>query len=203
MAETTHRLVERVVAHPLLFHYLRKLPELNYAATKTRLRRVASQRAPRRVLDLGCGTGEFAGLFSAEGYLGVDLHPGYVALARRLRPRHRFECHDATTWPGDAEAFDLTLVNGVMHHLDDAVARALLRAAVQHTRKGGTLVVIEDVELPKNGPLTRAMHALDHGHFIRTPETWARMVGEFVAIEESETYRSGVCPYHLMVGVRD
>jgi hypothetical protein len=28
------------------------------------------------------------------------------------------------------------------------------------------------------------------------------MVGEFVAIEESETYRSGSCPYHFMVGTR-
>ena len=46
------------------------------------------------------------------------------------------------------------------------------------------------------------VHALDHGHHIRTPETWMALVREFVPIDESETYRSGICPYHLMVGVR-
>ena len=198
----TRSLVDRVAEQPLLFHYLRKLPELNYRATKARIRRIAERRSPRRVLDLGCGTGEFAALFAPEGYLGIDVHPGYVALARRLRPRHRFECQDGTRWPGEGVPFDLALVNGVLHHLDDATARALLGAAVRHTRKGGTLVVIEDAEVPDGGPLAGLVHALDHGHFIRTPETWARMVREFVAIEESETYRSGICPYHLMVGVR-
>jgi SAM-dependent methyltransferase len=194
--------VDRVADRPLLFHYLRKLPELNYRATKARIRRILERREPGRALDLGCGTGEFAELFAPEGYLGVDVHPGYVALARRLRPGHRFECHDGTAWEGDGRPFDLTLVNGVLHHLDDATARALLAAAVRHTRPGGTLVVIEDAEIPDGGPLTGLVHALDHGHFIRTPETWTRLVREFFAIEESETYRSGLCPYHLMVGVR-
>ena len=131
-----------------------------------------------------------------------DVHPGYVALARRLRPRHRFECHDGTAWAGDGEPFDLTLVNGVLHHLDDATARALLRAALSHTKQGGSLVVIEDAEVANAGLLAGLVHALDHGHFIRSPETWARLVGEFFRVEESETYRSGICPYHLMVGVR-
>src|SRR5262245_23209802 len=186
----------------MLFHYLRKLPERNYKATKARLRTVAAQRNPKRVVDLGCGTGEFAEVFASEGYLGIDVHAGYIALARRLRPRYRFERHDGTTWEGDVELFDLALVNGVMHHLDDATARALLATAVRHTQPGGTLVVIEDAELPDSGLVTRLVQALDHGHFIRTPETWTRMVGEFVSIDESETYRSGSCPYHFMVGTR-
>jgi len=195
-------LVDRMAEQPLLFHYLRKLPEFNYRATKARIRRILAQRAPRRVLDLGCGTGEFADLFAPEGYLGLDVHPGYVALARRLRPGHRFECHDGTTWEGDGEPFDLTLINGVLHHLDDATARALLGSALRHTRRGGSLVVIEDAEVEGGGPLAGLVHALDHGHFIRSPETWTRLVGEFLRIDESETYRSGICPYHLMVGVR-
>jgi SAM-dependent methyltransferase len=194
--------VDRVADQPLLFHFLRKLPEWNYRATKARLRRIVAGRAPARILDLGCGTGEFAGLFPADRYLGVDVHPGYVRLARRLRPQHRFVCEDAIAWGGDGAGFDLTLVNGVLHHLDDATARALLAAAVRHTRSGGTLVVIEDAHVPAAGPLAGLVHALDHGHFIRTPETWAAMVREFMSIQESETYQSGICPYHLMVGLR-
>lgn len=195
-------LVDRMAEQPLLFHYLRKLPELNYRATKARIRRALARVGPRRVLDLGCGTGEFAALFPPESYLGVDIHPGYVRLAARLRPAHRFVCADATRWPGDGAPFDLTLVNGVLHHLDDGTARALLAAAVRHTRSGGALLVIEDADVPEAGPLSRLVHALDHGHFIRTPEVWSDLVREFVRVEESETYRSGLCPYHLVLGSR-
>ena len=196
------RLVDRIAERPLLFHYLRKLPEMNYRATKARIRHAFARVGPRRVLDLGCGTGEFAALFPPESYLGVDVHPGYVRLAGRLRPAHRFVCADAIDWPGERQPFDLTLVNGVFHHLDDDTARGLLSASVRHTRSGGTLLVIEDAHLPQAGLLSQLVHALDHGHFIRTPEAWSALVSEFVRVEESETYQSGLCPYHLMLGSR-
>jgi len=199
-AALARALADRLAESPLAFHYLRKLPELNYRATKDRLRRLLARSRAERVLDLGCGTGEFAGLFGPAGYAGVDVHPGYVRLAARLHPRHRFVCADALAWPGDGAPFDLTLVNGVLHHLDDATARALLGAALRHTRAGGTLVVIEDVDLPRARAASALVHALDHGAHIRTPAEWLRLVGEVVAVEESETYLSGVCPYLLMLG---
>jgi SAM-dependent methyltransferase len=196
------RLADRLAENPILFHYLRKLPEWNYRQTKARLARLRARLQPRRVLDAGCGTGEFAGLFDEAGYLGVDLHPGYLRLAGRLHPRHRFMLSDLLAWGGEGEPFDLALVNGVMHHHDDVTARALLAAVLRQTQPGGTLVVIEDVELPGAGPATSLVHSLDHGSFIRPAHEWLRLVGEFVAVEESESYLSGVCPYQLMVGRR-
>jgi SAM-dependent methyltransferase len=193
-------LADRLAERPLAFHWLRKLPELNYRATKSRLRALIERVQPARVLDAGCGTGEFAGLFAPEGYLGVDLHPGYVRLAARHHPRHRFVAADLVDWPGDGEPFDLVLINGVLHHLDDDTARRVLASVLRHARTGGTLCVIEDVHLPRAGAAASMVHALDHGHFIRGPEAWMALVGEFLPIAESETYTSGVCPYHWMVG---
>ena len=193
-------LADRLADNPLAFHYLRKLPELNYRATKDRLRRLLAHSGAERVLDLGCGTGEFAALFDPAGYVGVDAHPGYVRLAVRLQPRHRFVCADALAWPGDGAPFDLALVNGVMHHLDDPTARGLLESARRHMRPGGTFVVIEDVDLPGARAGTILVHALDHGEHIRTAEEWLRLVEGVFSVEERETYRSGLCPYLLMVG---
>jgi len=195
-------LADRLAENPLCFHYLRKLPELNYRATKRRLRALSGRLPQARVLDAGCGTGEFARLFDPARYLGVDVHPGYVAFARRRNPRHRFECADVIAWPGAGEPFDLLLVNGVLHHLDDAAAKALLQAVLAQARPGATLVVIEDVELPRAGLGTTLVHSLDHGHFIRGPEAWTRLVGSIVPIDESESYVSGLCPYQMMVARR-
>jgi SAM-dependent methyltransferase len=192
------RLTHRLADAPFLFHWLRKLPEANYHATKARLAALRERMAPARVLDLGCGTGEFADLFAPAGYLGLDVHPGYTRFAARLHPRHRFVCADALSWPGDGRLFDLALTNGVLHHHDDATARALLRAALGQTRPGGWLVVIEDAHLPRR-PFAALVHAMDEGDYVRTPEAWMALVGDCAPIEHAESYVSGICPYHLMV----
>ena len=195
------RLTHELAGWPFLFHWLRKLPEANYRATKTRLKALRERLAPERVLDLGSGTGEFAGLFDPAGYLGVDIHPGYTRFAARNHPQHRFVCADAMTWPGEGRLFDLALMNGVHHHHDDAGARALLEAALRHTRTGGWLLVIEDTDVPGR-PAASLVHSLDEGSFIRTPDAWMRLVGACAAIEQSETYVIGVSPYHLMLARR-
>ena len=56
-----------------------------------------------------------------QGYLGLDMHPGYTRFAARLQPRATASCAP-TRSPGPATArlFDLALTNGVLHHHDDA-----------------------------------------------------------------------------------
>jgi hypothetical protein len=87
----------------------------------------------------------------------------------------------------------------VLHHLDDAAAGALLETAVRELAKGGTLLVIEDVSLPRAGVATRLVHGLDHGRHIRDAARWNELVSRLLPIARSETYLSGWCPYHLMV----
>jgi SAM-dependent methyltransferase len=193
-----NRLTHRLADVPFLFHWLRKIPEANYRATKARLAALRDRIAPESVVDLGCGTGEFATLFAPERYLGIDMHPGYTRFAARIRPRHRFICADVLSWPGEGRLFDLALTNGVLHHHDEATARALLQAALRLTRAGGWLVVIEDTRLPGR-PASALVHALDEGDFVRTPDAWMELVGRCASIEHAETYVSGICPYQLMV----
>jgi SAM-dependent methyltransferase len=192
--------VDRLAERPLLFHYLRKLPERNYRATKARIAAVRDALGRPRVLDVGCGTGEFSDLFDAPAYVGVDVWEPYLRFARRRSPGRRFECADAATWKWEGPAFDLVLVNGVLHHLDDATALGVLFASAAFGRPGGTLLVIEDVVRPAAGVGARLVHWLDHGRFIRAAADWEALVSRVVPIERSESYTSGLCPYHLMLG---
>jgi SAM-dependent methyltransferase len=74
---------------------------------------------PRRVLDLGTGTGKAARLvaerFPRAEIVGVDLSPGMVEEARRLLPaelagRVRFEVADGAALPFEDAAFDLVVL---------------------------------------------------------------------------------------------
>jgi len=193
------RFADRLAEHPLSFHWLRKLPEANFRATKQRIAAVRDVLGTPRVLDVGCGTGEYSTLFDPAGYVGVDVHPGYLALASRRNPHHRYLCGDARVWPGVGTDFNLVLVNGVLHHLDDESAHAFLRAALGHLAPDGRLLVIEDVQLPDASLPTRLIHQLDYGEHIRDAAHWQKLVAEVASIARSETYTSGICPYHLML----
>lgn len=46
------------------------------------------------VVEFGCGTGRLAGVFNNQHYLGLDISPKAIEIARRDNPRHQFELTD-------------------------------------------------------------------------------------------------------------
>jgi len=96
---------------------------------------------PRRVLDLGTGTGKGAVVvaerFPEAEVVGVDLAPAMIAEARRVLPpgladRVRFEVADAAGLPFEDGAFDLVVLLNMIPFFPE------LRRV---TAPGGTLVV--------------------------------------------------------------
>jgi SAM-dependent methyltransferase len=97
--------------------------------------------APRRVLDVGTGTGlgafAIAARFPHADVVGVDLSDDMVAEARRKTPpeiagRIRFEQADAAHLPFPDESFDLVALGNMIPFFDE-LARVLA--------PGGTLLV--------------------------------------------------------------
>ena len=43
------------------------------------------------------------------------------------------------------------------------------------------------------------MHQLDYGEHIRDVAEWQALVAGVATIARTETYTSGICPYHLML----
>lgn len=74
------------------------------------------------VLDIGCGDGRVAKFLKVPDYLGVDVAPAGLALARRRAPGKAFEL-----LAGDTQPRDMHLSVDVMHHLiEDEAYRAHL-----------------------------------------------------------------------------
>ena len=95
--------------------------------------------SPRRVLDLGTGTGVGA-RFLADRYpeaevVGVDLAPAMIEQARKLLPsdlaaRVRFEVADATALPFSDGKFDLIVLLNMIPFFDELARVAAPRGAV-------------------------------------------------------------------------
>jgi ubiquinone/menaquinone biosynthesis C-methylase UbiE len=98
----------------------------------------------KRVLDLGCGTGDLtlALLDAGADVTAIDLSTGMLDLARRrvqrFRPaasQPRFELAAAERLPFDDGAFDVVVGRFILHHLDlgrapKEIARVLVRGGI-------------------------------------------------------------------------
>lgn len=103
-------------------------------------------RAPRLVLDLGCGPGHtsvmLADIFPSALVLGIDTSTVFAAEAARTGPRScRFAVADVTRMPLPCAAADLVYGRFLLVHLPDP--RATVTAWAGELAPGGAVVVEE------------------------------------------------------------
>lgn len=105
---------------------------------------------PKKILDFGCGSGDSTTELAALGYdvVGIDVSPDLIALAEeRARldgvvDRAKFLAVDGTTATLPAAAFDLVLVQAVLHHVDLAES---LRTLAHVLVPGGHVIIVEPI----------------------------------------------------------
>lgn len=156
----------------------------NWVGTESLVRHIVDdwQRATpgMKVLDLGCGTGDALLRLPAVDYVGVDYNADYVAMCQQRFPdRGQFVVLDLAKedLPYENE-FDLALLYGVLHHLDDDACRRLLAMAHKALKPGGRLITLDGVFHPAQSGLNRFVTGLDRGRFVREVDAYLKLTGE-------------------------
>ena len=98
-----------------------------------------------RILEIGCGTGEFSRLLArrAEKVLAIDLSPQMIRLAKahsKLYPNIDFVTGDATTYDFPDDQFDFIATLTTLHHLP---AASILRKIRKALKPGGVFVCLD------------------------------------------------------------
>jgi SAM-dependent methyltransferase len=196
------KLVERISDHPVLFIWCRSLLENDFKAIRALIRRELRLGQGLRSLDLGCGPGAFADLFDGDDYVGVDLNRRYIEHAQR-RGRGTFLVSDARRIDLPDGRFDQVLIFGLLHHLSDEDARAVLAEARRLLVPGGRLLAIEDIPaISRLNLIGHLIHSVENGEHIRPPADYRRLYAEQGRIEREEVLQSGICDYHAAVLVK-
>ena len=134
--------------------------------------------AGMRVLDIGCGPADLLEYLPPVDYWGFDVSAIYIEHARRkYGVRGNFHAGiltDATL--ADSPPFDVVVMSGVLHHLDDDVAGTVLRLAHRALRPGGRLATIDPCLVPGQNPLARWLIKADRGQNVRTEPEYKALV---------------------------
>lgn len=170
---TAKRLAARVAWHVPL---VRRTATWNMGA---RMLSSLAEGTPGRLLDVGCGNGDFLAVMRMLGWsiAGIELDPGAAALAGRALGIH---VHAGTldNAPYEAGSFDAVVSNHVIEHVHDPMG--FLERTLRLLRPEGRLVVVT----PNGDSLGRRLfgsdwHGLDPPRHLRllTPEWMERALG--------------------------
>jgi len=190
--------LDRLAENPRSFTWLRKIAEADFRAVRRIVRRDLDLKRPCRVLDLGCGTGELAPLFRNHDYLGLDLSRRYISYARSRFGGMRFGVSDAAQLPLRRDSCDRVLIFGVLHHMDDQLARRVVLEVARVLRPGGLFLLLEDRrEVAAWNLPGRLIHSLDAGDNIRDREGYVSLIPpKLFHPERTFAFVSGICEYY-------
>jgi SAM-dependent methyltransferase len=180
-------IVDRLLEHPAVYAaWQAPFVSSKFAPVERRLRALPV----RRVLDVGCGPGTNARRFAGAEYVGVDINPRYLEIARATRPGTFVEADIATADLSSLGTFDTILVNSFLHHLDDDAVSRTLQQLPRLLDADGRAHMLELV-LPPRPSMASIMARLDRGRYARPVQAWLAIFGRHFETVDAEPYRYG------------
>jgi len=134
-----------------------------------------------KLLDIGCGTGNILHYLPKNiEYTGFDANHQYIEAAqKRYGHRATFICEQLnTTHLGKYSQFDLVLVDGVLHHLDDREALQLFKIAHVALKNGGRLITMDGVFVENQSSIAKWLISKDRGQNVRTQASYLELASQ-------------------------
>lgn len=132
-----------------------------------------------RILEIGCGPGTIMRYLPWSEYLGFDLSPQYIALAKKRYPHGQFVCERVSQFSlQKQQSFDAVLALGIVHHLDDAEATQLFQIAYDALKPSGKLVTADGVWTDGQSSAARWLLARDRGEHVRKEREYVAIASQ-------------------------
>ena len=176
--------VDRILEYPAVYAtWQAPFASQKFAPAARHLR----NRVVRRILDVGCGPGTNAARFLGAEYVGLDINPRYLSIARSRYPGRFVEADVESADLSSLGTFDTILVNSFLHPVPDAAVERILAQLGQRLTPDGRAHLLELV-LPERLSPARMMARLDRGRHARLLEDWRRLFETHLETVSFEPY---------------
>jgi len=149
------------------------------------------------LLDIGCGPADMLAYLPDVDYWGFDISQAYINRAtNKFGQRGHFVCKLLTE--ADLETlpkFDIVTASGVIHHMDDAVARQFLSLARRALKPDGRLVTIDPCLVDGQNPIARFLIERDRGQNVRAQAGYAALAASEFPDARIEVRHKAWIPY--------
>jgi len=132
-----------------------------------------------RLLEIGCSVGTCASVvvpMDRLSYVGIDIDPAYIELARKQCPAGEFYAMDARRLSFENQSFDRVLFFSVLHHFDQSLALSSLAEVRRVLKPEGLVLVAEPIV---SNALNRFLLSIDRGRFVRSVDGYRELFIEF------------------------
>jgi SAM-dependent methyltransferase len=132
--------------------------------------------SPRRILDVGCGSGCYA--LPGYNYLGIDPNPRYIAYCRQQRPgEFREMSAEALDLPD--KTFDVVICFSVGHHLPGHALKRVCSEIKRVLTDDGVFFFADAVRpVVRFKPVAALLELLDEGRWFRTEDDYLDLLGK-------------------------
>ena len=128
------------------------------------------------ILDLGCGNAEILSYLEFSEYTGIDFSVEYINQAKKQyakRTNVSFCNADIIEFlASNNTQYDIVLLIGVMHHMDDDCLRQCLKSIRKALSPQGKLVTLDGCIEPHVPRIAKTLLNNDRGEYVRTKEAW-------------------------------
>ncbi|MBI4702325.1 MAG: methyltransferase domain-containing protein [Deltaproteobacteria bacterium] len=131
-------------------------------------------RAGERIVDVGCGPAYYLGRLPAVDYHGFDTDQRHIAWARARFSGHASFYAEPFGEPHAARLAPVggVLLLGLLHHLDDEQAEALLALLARALAPAGRVVTLDTPFFDGQSAVARSLARHDRGRYVRRPEQY-------------------------------
>jgi 2-polyprenyl-3-methyl-5-hydroxy-6-metoxy-1,4-benzoquinol methylase len=154
------------------------------------------------VLDIGCGPADILESLNNLNYYGYDINESYINFARskykEKKPKlfcKKFSKKELKKLP----KFDVILLSGLIHHLNDQESKQLLILCKKILKKKGKLITIDPILIKNQNPIARLLVKLDRGLNVRNKNNYLKLFKKYFKSCSNKIYIQKFIPYTMFV----
>ena len=192
------KIIDTTFKNPTFSTFFRKKFQNNFISEKgVVMKYIVGNQG--RVLDFGCGSGDFCSLINKNFYYGVDIDDRFIKYAKKVHKEYNFiKVIKDHNLPFSNNYFKKILALGVFHHISDEGVNNILKDFDRMLLPNGEIIIIDQLHhTGQENLLAKIMVKHDRGKFLRRNNHLRRVFNTNFNIKEN--YKISCGPFTMCV----